>query len=334
MRMHPWLASVAPVAVATLLGCGSAEDAGDRSASSQSEVTVLPRNLAYRTFPAWGWLENSAQSCLAGATGQGARLTGTESGWCDSTYADLAQLFQYDPMTGHILTWHGNCVGGIGSQTSLWEGNCPQYVAAYETWTLDQQGQYHMAEDTGQCINAGRGYGTTDTCSDWATESFWTPVNRNGADTGYVPSTIAPYAPAQTGLVLGVIGGRAYNGVNGQGVQIESSGTDTISERWWYDPSTREIHLTDSPNMCLDVRGMGTANGTYLQIWQCTGTTNQQWVYAAPNQWVSVQSAKCMDVPGESVAPGTPVWIWDCWGGLNQQWDGPHAAGGPQRGGG
>ncbi|KAA9373161.1 RICIN domain-containing protein, partial [Microbispora cellulosiformans] len=30
-------------------------------------------------------------------------------------------------------------------------------------------------------------------------------------------------------------------------------------------------------NKCLDVASSGTANGTKVQIWSCTGANNQKW---------------------------------------------------------
>ena len=32
--------------------------------------------------------------------------------------------------------------------------------------------------------------------------------------------------------------------------------------------------------LCVDVNGAGTANGTKVQLWTCTGGTNQQWALA------------------------------------------------------
>jgi hypothetical protein len=29
--------------------------------------------------------------------------------------------------------------------------------------------------------------------------------------------------------------------------------------------------------LCLDVTGLGTANGTKVQLWACSGASNQQW---------------------------------------------------------
>ncbi|MFE0325870.1 non-reducing end alpha-L-arabinofuranosidase family hydrolase [Streptomyces sp. NPDC058960] len=70
---------------------------------------------------------------------------------------------------------------------------------------------------------------------------------------------------------------------------------------------------------CLDVPGAGQTDGTYLQIWDCSGGTNQQWTLTDGNQ-LTVYGNKCLDVPGHATAAGTRVQIWTCTGGANQQW--------------
>ncbi|MEU1485731.1 non-reducing end alpha-L-arabinofuranosidase family hydrolase [Streptomyces sp. NPDC005752] len=72
-------------------------------------------------------------------------------------------------------------------------------------------------------------------------------------------------------------------------------------------------------NRCLDVPGADQANGTYLQIHDCWGGTNQQWTLTDGNQ-LTVYGSKCLDVPGHATTPGTRVQIWTCSGGANQQW--------------
>jgi Glycosyl hydrolase family 62/Ricin-type beta-trefoil lectin domain len=69
---------------------------------------------------------------------------------------------------------------------------------------------------------------------------------------------------------------------------------------------------------CLDVPNGSQTNGTYLQIWDCSGGTNQQWTLTDGNQltW----NGKCLDVPGHATTAGTRVQIWSCGGGANQQW--------------
>ncbi|WP_055719302.1 non-reducing end alpha-L-arabinofuranosidase family hydrolase [Streptomyces niveiscabiei] len=69
---------------------------------------------------------------------------------------------------------------------------------------------------------------------------------------------------------------------------------------------------------CLDVPGAAQADGTNLQIWDCTGAANQQWTLTDSSQ-LTVYGNKCLDVPGTATS-GTRVVIWTCHGGANQQW--------------
>ncbi|MFG2129716.1 non-reducing end alpha-L-arabinofuranosidase family hydrolase [Streptomyces sp. NPDC048751] len=70
---------------------------------------------------------------------------------------------------------------------------------------------------------------------------------------------------------------------------------------------------------CLDVPGASQTDGTYLQIYDCWGGTNQQWTLTDSNQ-LTVYGNKCLDVPGHATTAGTRVQIWTCSGGANQQW--------------
>ncbi|MEU2268060.1 non-reducing end alpha-L-arabinofuranosidase family hydrolase [Streptomyces olindensis] len=70
---------------------------------------------------------------------------------------------------------------------------------------------------------------------------------------------------------------------------------------------------------CLDVPNAGQTDGTNLQIWDCTGGTNQQWTLTDDNR-LTVYGNKCLDVPGHATTAGTRVQIWSCHGGANQQW--------------
>ncbi|MFE4869251.1 non-reducing end alpha-L-arabinofuranosidase family hydrolase [Streptomyces sp. NPDC056682] len=70
---------------------------------------------------------------------------------------------------------------------------------------------------------------------------------------------------------------------------------------------------------CLDVPNSSQSDGTYLQIWDCSGNANQQWTATDSGQ-LTVYGNKCLDVPGHATAAGTRVQIWSCSGGANQQW--------------
>ncbi|GAA1971798.1 non-reducing end alpha-L-arabinofuranosidase family hydrolase [Catenulispora subtropica] len=70
---------------------------------------------------------------------------------------------------------------------------------------------------------------------------------------------------------------------------------------------------------CLDVPNASQTDGTYLQIYDCSGGANQQWTLTAGGQ-LTVYGSKCLDVPHQATTAGTRVEIWTCNGGANQQW--------------
>jgi endo-1,4-beta-xylanase len=73
---------------------------------------------------------------------------------------------------------------------------------------------------------------------------------------------------------------------------------------------------------CLDVPGQSTTLGTQLQIWDCSGGTNQTWTRTSANQLTvySGGTLRCLDAYDNQTSPGTKVEIWSCNGAANQQW--------------
>ncbi|MFD8807671.1 ricin-type beta-trefoil lectin domain protein [Streptomyces sp. NPDC059597] len=69
---------------------------------------------------------------------------------------------------------------------------------------------------------------------------------------------------------------------------------------------------------CLDVAGGSSANGTAVQLYDCNGSTAQQWTVSADG---SVRAlGKCLDVTSASTANGAKVQLYDCNGTGAQQW--------------
>lgn len=85
--------------------------------------------------------------------------------------------------------------------------------------------------------------------------------------------------------------------------------------------TTGPIHAVGA-GRCLDVPGLTTTAGTQLQIWDCSGGTNQTWTRTTTNQLTVYGGAtlRCLDAFGKGTSPGTKVAIWSCNGGTNQQW--------------
>jgi len=70
---------------------------------------------------------------------------------------------------------------------------------------------------------------------------------------------------------------------------------------------------------CIDVAGASTANGAKVQLSDCSGATNQAWVYTANKELKGI-GGKCLDAEGVGTANGTKIHMWDCTGGSNQKW--------------
>jgi len=85
--------------------------------------------------------------------------------------------------------------------------------------------------------------------------------------------------------------------------------------------STITTLVDKDQNKCLDLTGGDHSNGNKLQIWDCNGSVNQQWIfygfYPAIFGIVSAKdTSKCVDAG--DMSNGQVLKIWDC-NGLQQQ---------------
>ncbi|MFE2262346.1 lectin [Streptomyces griseosporeus] len=69
---------------------------------------------------------------------------------------------------------------------------------------------------------------------------------------------------------------------------------------------------------CVDVAGANTANGTPVQLYDCNGTSAQQWTVASDGTLRAL--GKCLDVTGGGTGDGTKVQLYDCNGSGAQKW--------------
>ena len=72
---------------------------------------------------------------------------------------------------------------------------------------------------------------------------------------------------------------------------------------------------------CLDLRGGNTDNGTPVELWDCNGLKNQNWVFAAGSYKIqyAADTSMCIDNIGGG-GQGNLLAIWKCTGGANQVW--------------
>ncbi|MFG3200398.1 lectin [Streptomyces sp. NPDC048192] len=76
--------------------------------------------------------------------------------------------------------------------------------------------------------------------------------------------------------------------------------------------------ITGLAGKCLDVAGADSADGTPVQLYDCNGTSAQQWTVGSDGTIRAL--GKCLDVTGNSTADGAKVQLWSCTGGANQKW--------------
>jgi len=69
---------------------------------------------------------------------------------------------------------------------------------------------------------------------------------------------------------------------------------------------------------CLDVAGGSSANGSAVQLYDCNGSTAQQWTVQSDGSIRSL--GKCLDVTSAATADGAKVQLYDCNGSGAQQW--------------
>ncbi len=81
---------------------------------------------------------------------------------------------------------------------------------------------------------------------------------------------------------------------------------------------TRTGAITGLGGKCVDVAGANNANGTPVQLYDCNGSSAQQWTMEADGTARAL--GKCLDVTGMSTADGALMQLWDCAGGPNQRW--------------
>ncbi|WP_433616581.1 ricin-type beta-trefoil lectin domain protein [Dactylosporangium sp. CA-139114] len=68
--------------------------------------------------------------------------------------------------------------------------------------------------------------------------------------------------------------------------------------------------IGNGSNRCIDIPSASAVDGNQLQIWDCNGTSAQQWTFNADGSVGAM--GKCMDVSGGSTADGAAIQLWTC----------------------
>jgi hypothetical protein len=98
------------------------------------------------------------------------------------------------------------------------------------------------------------------------------------------------------------------------------AGAYAAASQW----SSVPIQMAVDPSNCMDVPGLGRANGTKVHTWKCMyGAANQSWRYQPDTQqMIDKNSGKCLDLPGGRAVNGNQLHIWSCDPrNKNQKWE-------------
>ncbi|WP_326590307.1 RICIN domain-containing protein [Streptomyces brevispora] len=82
--------------------------------------------------------------------------------------------------------------------------------------------------------------------------------------------------------------------------------------------ATATGQITGLAGKCVDVAGASSANGTPVQLYDCNGSSAQQWSLGSDGTVKAL--GKCLDVASGGTANGTVVQLYDCNGSAAQRW--------------
>jgi poly(hydroxyalkanoate) depolymerase family esterase len=212
--------------------------------------------------------------------------------------------------------WNSQCAGGNVRKSAQEWGDLvhsmyPGYAGAYprmQLWHGDTDTTLaypNFAEEIKQWTNL-HGLSQIPSFTD-RPQSTWTRT-RHG-DTG-TRSTVEGVSISGTGHTLPQPGMLAY-AISFLGLDNGSGGGSTTG-------ALRAV----GAGRCLDVPSQSATPGTRLQIWDCSGGSNQLWAASTSGELTvySGDQQRCLDAEGAGTGAGTPVIIWSCHGGANQKW--------------
>ncbi|WP_311239846.1 MULTISPECIES: ricin-type beta-trefoil lectin domain protein [unclassified Xanthomonas] len=150
------------------------------------------------------------------------------------------------------------------------------------------------------------------------TASFTGDSNFSKASSS-APITLKPL-PA-FGLIKG-IGDKCLDAVGGgsvNGTEIQQySCNENVQQMWSVVSGSGYIRSVPS-GLVLDSKGLGTSNGTTLQLWNGLGASNQQWWFTGAS--IVGVGGKVLDAIGQSSNNGTKLQIFSAQANAGQTWN-------------
>ncbi|WP_432841076.1 ricin-type beta-trefoil lectin domain protein [Dactylosporangium sp. CA-092794] len=283
-------------------GFPNAYGGGPNAATVSGASLVIDSVAVYNKGPGGGGTTASGYT-VVGPAGKCMDVAGDDTGgngtavqlWdCQSWARDQHWLLK----NGELQTL-GRCLDvvngatGNGAQVQLWD--C--HGGPNQKWVTRPNGTL-VNVGSGRCLDSpGGATGNGTRLQIW-------DCNGSGAQTfaynGGASNIIGP-----AGKCVDVNGDDI--GGDGAAVQLWDCQDQARDQNWaWTGNSLTTM------GMCLDIAGGGTANGTQLQLHNCTGNPAQVWIAGTNGTLSNPQSGRCLDSPGGNTGNGTRLQIWDC----------------------
>jgi non-reducing end alpha-L-arabinofuranosidase len=317
---------------------GGAAGGPDNLANATSAPTTVAGHKAYGVFvaPGTGYRNNHTNGIATGDNPEGmyAIFDGTHyNGGCCFDYGN-AETDSNDDGNGTMeAIYFGNIkVWGFGA------GNGPWIMADLENGLFSGVNQHLNANDPTvnyRYLTAMVKGGPNQ----WAIRGG--NAQAGGVSTFYSGArpNVSGYNPMrkQGAIILGTGGdnskgaqGTFYEGVMTSGypsdstenaVQSNITSVNYGGSSGGGSSSTGALHAVGA-GKCLDVPNSSSTAGTQVQIWSCSGASNQTWTRTTANQ-LTVNTGgvqMCLDAYNNQTTNGTKVETWTCNGQSNQQW--------------
>lgn len=154
------------------------------------------------------------------------------------------------------------------------------------------------------------------------------PASDTDSGSGYTPSFAAAGLPPGVSITSGgVISGWPYSPGTYHVTVSASDGlyaSASIAFTWTVNAApnsgaTGTIKQWGGTSKCMEASGAKSSNGAAVDLWSCSGKSNQSWTMAQDGT-VRVLG-KCLDAVGEGKTNGTKLQLWACNSGDGaQQW--------------
>jgi hypothetical protein len=160
---------------------------------------------------------------------------------------------------------------------------------------------------SGKCLDVeGGGYGNGTRIDEY-------DCNGTGAQQWVYNST--------EGIITNPASGRCldtgWGTTDGSPIEIADCNPQLTGNQQWRLQTDGTILNTYS-NKCLNIWGGNPANGTPIELYECTATSNELWSHGAT--LVDHLSGKCLDVQQANYTNGNPIDEYTCNGTGAQQW--------------